>query len=302
MGMNAKVALAFSANERAHVRTIILLGVFFLTGVALTALWFNQRHREHQQPKQEAADTPLSESTLAVLQNLHGEVEIRFYSLLDPASVPEATRAFSQRVDQLLSAYERAANGKVKAMRYTSRSDANAASSDGIKAFNLDKGDACFLGLSVASGERRESLPQLSPEWEQALESDLSRAIARASSAPPPASVSAASTPPIQPSTIEDVKRALPNLESVPLEQAKGILRDAALAQFRETVQAMSSETLGAQQRLEQARKGNSEAEQQKALQQLQQTQSEQTRKLQEISDKLQAQIAALEQLKGSQK
>ena len=66
----------------------------------------------------------------------------------------------------------------------TSEDKANAAAADGIRPFNLDKGDACFLGLTVACGERKESLAQLEPEWEPALPFDLARAILQVTATP----------------------------------------------------------------------------------------------------------------------
>ena len=103
----------------------------------------------------------LSDSTKAVLQRLNSPLEIRFYSLLDPASVPDSLPAFAGRVDQLLSAYEQEANGKLKVSPLNTQSpaNANAALADGIKPFNLEKGDACFLGIAVASQARKESSP-----------------------------------------------------------------------------------------------------------------------------------------------
>ena len=72
-------------------------------------------------------------------------------------------------------------------MRHNSQADDSArAFADGLKSFNLDKGNACFLGIVVASGTQKELLPQLSPDWEQAVEPDLTRAIARLLDVPRP--------------------------------------------------------------------------------------------------------------------
>ena len=70
--------------------------------------------------------------------------------MLDPASVSDSVTAFARRVDELLSAYQQAAGDKIKVTRFTSESNLkpNAAPADGIHAFNLDKGEACFLGLA----------------------------------------------------------------------------------------------------------------------------------------------------------
>ena len=46
-------------------------------------------------------------------------------------------------MDQLLSAYEKESGGKINVTRYNSGSEANldAAASDGLKVFNLDRGE-----------------------------------------------------------------------------------------------------------------------------------------------------------------
>jgi thymidine phosphorylase len=60
----------------------------------------------------------------------------------------------------LLADYQRESNGKINVTRFSTRSDANAqaAATEGIKPFNRDKGDACYLGLAIAQGAQRESI------------------------------------------------------------------------------------------------------------------------------------------------
>ena len=130
----------------------------------------------------------MSDATLTVLQKLDSVLEIRFYSVLDPASVPDSVMAFAGRVNQLLSAYQQAAGGKIKLTRFDSQSNLNhnAARADGVQAFNLDKGEPCYLGVALVFNGRKETLPHLSPEWEQALEPDLTRAIIRLMEPPVP--------------------------------------------------------------------------------------------------------------------
>ena len=45
--------------------------------------------------------------------------------------------------------------------------------------FNIDKGEPCYLGVALAFKGHKESLSRLSPDWEQAVEPDITRAIAR---------------------------------------------------------------------------------------------------------------------------
>jgi hypothetical protein len=244
----------------------------------------------------------LSAPTAAVLKHLAVPLEIRFYCSLDPATLPPSMPAFAQRVEQLLSQFEREAGGKLTLVRPDFRSDSRpekAAVADGIKPFNLDKGDACFLGITVAGKERRESLERLDPEWEQALEFDLARAIARTAQAEVhPLPVVAA--PGGGPSPIEEVKRLIPKLDAVPLEEGTRLLRQAALSEFARVTQETQTRIRQAQESLLQAQTNGSDAEQQAALNQLRQLQAEQTDNLQQIAARSKAEIQALRRLKAA--
>jgi hypothetical protein len=97
---------------------------------------------------------------------------------------------------------------------------------------------------------------------------------------------------------VEQVKRALPDLESLPLEEGKRALREKSLSEFRAAAKESEAELKLAQERLERAQKGQSDAEKQAARKGLQQLHAEQAEKLKTIAIALQDQIAALEQLK----
>ncbi len=299
----AGAARKLRTREQARVRTLLLLLVSFLLGLAGGAFWFYRTTGRNASGLERVVGVvrPLSEGTQAVLQRLDSPVEIRFYSLLDPASVSQALQAFAGRVDQLLAEYESEAQGKIKVVRFNAQSDAAsaaaAATADGLRPFNLDKGEACFLGIAVAKDARKESLPRLYPEWEEALEADLSRAIERVYQSRPPAQPFAALPPP-DTAAIEAVRRSIPDLASVSVDEGTRILREAALKEFTAAAKDMESQVQEAQQRLNQARQSHSEAEQQAAVQHLRQVQAQQTEKLQQIAARSQAQIAALKQLK----
>ena len=215
--------------------------------------------------------------------------------------MPVSVQAFAERVDQLLSKYQQESGGKIEVIRYNSRSDIKAAAvaavADGFKPFNLDKGDACYFGLAIAQDDRTALLAQLAPEWQQALESDLTRAIGHVALAKDPAP-RLANTPPATLAATEEVKRALPNFASVSMEEGTRILRAAALEDFKATVAAIEIHVAEAQQSLSQAQSGGSEAEQQAAMKQFRQVQSEQTEKLKQVAARSAAQIEALRQLK----
>jgi hypothetical protein len=278
-----------------------LLVLVFGLGAGLTALWFLRPAPPHNTNSPEEAGAGqlggLSQGTQSLLGRLNAPVEIRYYSLLDPATVPETTRGFADRVDQLLAQYRQAANGKIKVTRYKSLADSSAnAAADGLTPFNLDKGDACYLGLVVLENGRKEILGQLTPEWEAAVEPDLSRAIERANrSANPGAAVATA----MSPAVTEEVKRSLPKWDTVSVEEGTKTLRNASLAEFKAALDQSQAQLQDAEQQLIRAQNGGSEAEQQAAMRRLQQVQSEQTEKLKEISLRAETQVRAFQQLKA---
>lgn len=293
------LAIHRKTSERGQTRILLLVLVCFLLGLAVGAYWYYRATHRNLTNAGEAG-SKLAESSQAVLKAMDAPVEIRFYSLLDPASTSEALRAFAGRVDQLLSAYEQEGGGKITVTRQTTLSDsiAQAAASDGIKAFNRDKGDVCFLGVAVAGNDQKETLGQLSPEWEAALESDLSRAIARVTVAKPATGLAATESPPLAAAATEQVRRSIPNLDSVSLADGKQMLRDAALKEILAATVELQRRVQEAQQRISQAQTNGSEAEQQAAVKELQQLQAEQTEKLKQIAAQSQAQIQAWEQIK----
>jgi hypothetical protein len=240
----------------------------------------------------------LSDSTKAVLKNLDSPVEIRFYSLLDQASVPAATFAFADRINQLLAEFQHVAGGKISVTHHDSLSDADAASADGLKPFNLDKGNACFLGLTVVCGGQKESLPQIQPEWEPALEFDLARAILHVTATPATSVVKASA--PISPEVTNEIVRLIPDLKGTSLEDGTRILREAALQEFTAAGTEMERQIQVAQQQLADAQNGRSDAEQQAAMKHLQQVQLEQAEKLKQIASRLQDQLTVFQQMKAA--
>ena len=291
-------------GEEAGVRGIILALAFLLVAVALGTVWlYRAAHRGPAVSSEEAGPQPvaLSDTTLAVLQKLDSPIEIRSYSVLDPASVPESAMAFAKRVDQLLSAYQQAAGGKIKLTRFDSRSNLNpgAPPADGIQAFNIDKGEACYLGVALVAKGRKETLPRLSPEWEQALEPDVTRAIIRLVEATRPAAATVASAA-ADTNAVREVKALIPNLGAVSAEEGTRILREAALKDFTAAATELEAQVKEAQQRLAQAQNGGFDADRRAAMKHLQQVQAEQTEKLKQIAAKSKAQIDALQQLKAA--
>jgi hypothetical protein len=283
-----------SATRPTKARIGVVVAIIFLA--ALGGIAFRHSRSVQAQKAAAANAVALLPSTEAVLNGLKSPLEIRFYSLLDPASTPESLRAFSGRVSRLLAEYERAGNGKVQVVRYDELNDANAkaAAEDGIRSFNRDKGEASYLGLAAVRDGQKESLTELSPEWEQALESDLSRVVKRVDEMVP-----AGTTPAnVSDNEIMAAQAAIasnPALANTTVEQGTQMLRDQALADFKAAVTDMESRSKAAGQRLGQG--GVSEADVAKAIETIR---VEQAAKMQEITTRLHDQLAALAQNKAT--
>jgi hypothetical protein len=265
------------------------------------------RYAKSEASPETAAPTgvSLNDATQTILQRLDSPVDITLYSPSDPATLPQTLSDFAARTRQLLSEYERMGQGKIHIIPSdpaTSTSAKTAASAAGVLPFAGNNGAICYLGITIARGGQKETIAQLSPDWEAALESDLSRAIARvsASGAAPsmPVVQASGSAAPIDPTLSEELVRAIPDLDSRSFDDAAKILREASLAEFTAAVREMQTKVQETQKEL--AAQGNkSEADQQAAIRQLQQVQSEQSRKLSEITAGLQARLQVLERLKG---
>jgi hypothetical protein len=290
-------------HAQASVRTLIIAALCLVIGLGLGGLWNSRRAKSSAvNPERETSvqHVPaLSAGTTAVLQRLQGPVDIQFYAVLDRATVPEDVTAFAGRVEELLAAYRHEAGGKIIVTRHRSPSDAAAAAAAGMTPFNLDRGDVSYLGLSVTQGTRKESIPRLFPEWEQAVESDLSRAISRVLS-PAPSTPAAAPITPIDPVTVAEVKRQIPNFASISLEEGTRTLRESALNDLKASMREMETRVKEVQERLARAQDANATADKDAALRELQRLQAEQAAKLAEISTRSSTQIEALRQLKES--
>jgi hypothetical protein len=292
-------------GERGQARTVALVAVCFGLGIAVSAFWFTLRTKGQvggaPGPADALATPPLLPGTRAVLERLDAPVELRFYRVLDPATVPASELAFAERVDRLLSAYEQAGQGKIKLTRFQEplQSGKGPADADGIQAFNLENGQACLLGLAVEARGRKESLPRLLSQWETALEPDVSRAIARVAEPRAPAG-----TPPVAVSpdgaVVEEVRRLIPKFDEVSLEDGTRVLRQAALNKFAAAANEFRDKVNEARQALSQAQQSNSEAEQQAAKARLQAAESEQFQALKDIAARSQAQIDVWNRLKAA--
>jgi len=288
---------AWRKTERASALVKGLVAALVALGLVAGVIW----HFHHGAVKQPGVDDSggLSDGTRKVLKNLDSPVTIRFYTLLDKASVSADTFVFAERVNDLLAEYQQAGDGKISVTRLKAPSDAESADADGIKPFNLDKGDACYLGLSVSCKGQKESFPRLSADWEQALEADLSRAIARLSATQPNAPAAAPTSAAVASvAAVNNLKLALTNLADVTVEEGSRVLRVAAFQDYSLVATEMQAKLDAAHQRLVAAQNGGSEAGMNDAMNQLQQVQAEQAEKLGKIAAQLQSRITTLEQIK----
>jgi hypothetical protein len=292
---NKAVAGPKPAAAISRVRVVVFGLALFATGAGVSAWYFMRPPATPSAPQVNAAPAALSEATTAVLQQVGLPVEIRFYSLLDSNTVGDNGREFSRRVDDLLSRYEQMGNGKIKIARFLSLSDANAALADGVKAFNMDKGDACYLGLAVVCGNQKEALSSLSPDWEPALESDLSRAIGRVVAANPPV----APVPAAKPASLEAVKQLIPNRDAVSLDQGTQLLHVQSLGEIQTETETMEARVKEIEGKLLQAQADHSDEREDAARKEYQKLQADHLVKLRQLAANEQAQISAWQQLKG---
>jgi hypothetical protein len=289
-----------SRLEPTRLPSLLVLLIIFALGLAGGAYFFNRSASSHSQPTTErTADEKLSAGTLAVLKELNSPVTIRFYALLDPATISPVTKDFATRVSYLLSAYQREAGNMIKVTRFTSIKDvpSNKAVADGIRAFNLDKGEACFLGIALEHKDQKESFAQLSPDWETALEADLTRAIIRVTASKPPGRGVVVEQK-VNPALIEEIKRALPDVTTLSLAEGTRILREKTMIELEKTNLEMETQLKAAEDRFAQAQSSNSESAQQAAGKELQRIRTMHSEKIRKLAMHLQDQISTLEQMK----
>jgi ABC-type uncharacterized transport system involved in gliding motility auxiliary subunit len=281
--------------QAGNVRLTALVLAVFVAGVGASALWFASRSKPASNGK-----APLSHSTEAALQRLKKPVEIRFYSVLDPVAASESLTAYARRVENLLARYEQESQGRVKLKIVTApdNQSAKAALADGIEPFSVGQTDTSYLGLVVVRDGQKESLPSLSPEWEQALEPDLTRALERLGAGEQPRP---AAPLPEDAQLLQEARRAVPNLDSVSAQEGEKLLRQSALLELGQAAQEMQTKLKQAQDNYAKVQSGASPEELEVARKAVEQVQVEQTEKFKQIIARSTAQIEAVQRLKKAQ-
>jgi hypothetical protein len=272
---------------------LVLVCVAFMLGIALTGIWFHQ----HQTVSKSDG---LSASTKKLLDQLPAPVTIHYYALLPAGSADAALQAFAGRVAQLLGALQNASGGKLTLASFDAPAETNsaAASADGLQPFNLDKGDACFLGLVIASGKNTETFTRLSPEWEAALEFDLARAIQRvAVVAAPPKPAPEVAKP--SPQIVATINRLIPDAGAVSMQQADDLFHDDYVKRCGEVGAELETQMSAAQQQVVAAQSNGSPADLAAARKNLLSVQLAQAEKLKALAADLSTQLAVFQRMKS---
>jgi len=130
----------------------------------------------------------LSEGTRSVLGKLEAPVKIRLY-FNQGAEVPLPVKAYGRRVEDMLAEFRQAGRGKVLVEKLDPEPDSEAEDSatlEGVEAQTSGTGDKFYLGASISYADQKIALPALALDREPLLEYDLTRAIARATTATKP--------------------------------------------------------------------------------------------------------------------
>lgn len=298
-----------ASSNHASIHRNTWLVVVIVLGLALVWALNLRPQKKMATESQGQGNNPivLSDSTHAILQGLKSSVEIKLYAPADATALPETLSGFAARVQQMLAEYDRVADGKIKWIHSDPQTDPAAKSAAGIAGvspFTGTGGRICHMGIVITCGRRVEVMPQLAPEWEAALESDLSRAILRVSTplalAATPFAQTMATPPPLDPLVSEELLKLFPDLHSQSFEAAAQTLREMALEEWKSVGLEMQTKVQVAQKHLADAREQKSESEQQSALKDFQRVQSEQADKLKQITARLQERITILERLKNA--
>lgn len=277
-------------------RVLLVALIFFLLGAILAGVLFKSGKAGFLAGQ---GASVLPGDIADQLRHLAAPVQLRFYSVLPPGSASEALQNYSSRVDHLLSKIEDINGSRIHVVRNIStvETNADAATADGIQAFNLDKGEACFLGITVNCEGRKTSLARLQPAWEPALPFDLARAILQVTA---PAAAAVAKSAPISPAVTNEIQRLIPDLNGTSLEDGSRILRQASVQQLMTAGAEAENQINQAKQQLAEAQANGSDTAVAAAQKHLQEVQSQQALKVQTIAAQLQDELTVFQQMKAA--
>lgn len=124
----------------------------------------------------------LSDGTKEILQELDTEIEVRLYATQDEKVMPVQLKTYARRVESLLREYAQHANGNLVIRKLDPEPDSDAEDSarlDGIEGQPVNLGEQIYLGVAFSMLDRTAALSFLTPNREQLLEYDLTRAISQ---------------------------------------------------------------------------------------------------------------------------
>jgi ABC-type uncharacterized transport system involved in gliding motility auxiliary subunit len=127
----------------------------------------------------------LSEGTQKVLDNIPGNVSIKFFYSRSLDGFPLQLKAYAGRVLDFLSEYEFHSGKKIVVEVYDPKPDSEEeewARKFGIEGIDLPTGETLYLGLVALSADQEETIAFLDPSQEGRLEYDLTRIIAQVQS------------------------------------------------------------------------------------------------------------------------
>jgi hypothetical protein len=148
-------------------------------------------------------------------------------------------------------------------------------------------------------GKTRETLPTLSPEFGQALEADMTRALRRLVESKRAADLMAAPPETIAPGTVETVKSLVPNFAEVSLEKGSDKIRENMLSEMHKAGAEFDAKMAEFGTAMERA--AGNPAEQEALRKAIQEAGAVQAAKLKEIVTSSTARLKALESLKSQQ-
>lgn len=127
----------------------------------------------------------LSPSTRELLREIDTPVTIRFYFSKDVPQMPARLVTYAERVQDILKEYQRCGRGNIEVVKLNPTPDSDAEDSanlDGVTGQALGAfgtGDRIYCGLAVSCLDSTVAIPFLSPDREDLLEYDITRAIYR---------------------------------------------------------------------------------------------------------------------------
>jgi ABC-type uncharacterized transport system involved in gliding motility auxiliary subunit len=128
----------------------------------------------------------LSEGTQKILENIPGNVSIKFFYSRSLDGFPPQLKAYAGKVLDFLSEYEFHSGKKITVEVYDPKPDSEEeewARKFDIQGFDLPTGETLYLGLVALSADQEETIAFLDPSQEGRLEYDLTRIIAQVQSA-----------------------------------------------------------------------------------------------------------------------